>query len=110
MLETLFVAELASPSRCLWIVSPWISDVPLIDNSTGHYDFFSGSDWKTIYLSEVLVELCSRGSQIVVATTDAPTNKPFLETLERRFQERDLIDSLIVTVGSADVEHVKLIV
>ncbi len=110
MLEALFVAELASPSRCLWIVSPWISDVPLIDNSTGHYDFFSGSDWKTIDLSEVLAELCSRGSQIVVATTDAPTNRPFLETLERRFQERDLIDSLIVTVGSADVEHVKLIV
>ena len=110
MLEALFVAELASPSRCLWIVSPWISDVPLVDNSTGHYDFFSGSDWKTVYLSEVLVELCSRGSQVVVATTDAPTNKPFLETLERRFQENDLVDSLIVTLGPADVEHVKLIV
>ena len=38
MLEALFVTELSSPSHCLWVVSPWISDVPLIDNATGDYE------------------------------------------------------------------------
>jgi hypothetical protein len=109
MLEALFVAELASPSHCLWVVSPWISDVPLIDNATGDYDLFLDSDWRKIGLSEVLVELCSRGSQIVVATTDDPSNKPFLETLRRLFYERDLNDRLIVKVGPASIEHRKLI-
>jgi phosphatidylserine/phosphatidylglycerophosphate/cardiolipin synthase-like enzyme len=110
MFEALFVAELASPSQCLWVASPWISDVPLIDNTTGDYQFFADSDWREIPLSEVLVELCLRGSQIVVATTDDPSNKPFLETLKRLFYESELNDRLIVNVGPADIGHRKLIV
>src|SRR4051794_33569017 len=32
VLEFFFLAELLSPSRCLWIVSPWLRDVTLFDN------------------------------------------------------------------------------
>ena len=32
LLQMLFLSELLAPSRCLWLVSPWISDIPVIDN------------------------------------------------------------------------------
>ena len=35
LLAGIFSAELAAPSKCLWLVSPWISDVEIVDNSAG---------------------------------------------------------------------------
>ena len=34
LLQTIFAALLLSPSRNLWLVSPWISDIPVLDNRT----------------------------------------------------------------------------
>ena len=41
LLELLFTAELLLPSRCLWIISPWLSDLDLLDNRS---DAFSSLD------------------------------------------------------------------
>ena len=39
LMQNIFVAELLNPSQKLvWIVSPWVSDVPLIDNRGGNFD------------------------------------------------------------------------
>lgn len=35
VLSSLLVAEIAQPSAELWIVSPWITDLDLLDNRTG---------------------------------------------------------------------------
>lgn len=32
LLQIIFTAELLSSSRCLWIVSPWLRDIPVLDN------------------------------------------------------------------------------
>ena len=32
LLANLFAAELVSPSECIWLVSPWISDIQILDN------------------------------------------------------------------------------
>ncbi len=37
LLQAIFVAELISPSRDIWIISPWISDIPVIDNQTNRF-------------------------------------------------------------------------
>lgn len=38
LLQTMFVAEVVKPGEEIWIVSPWISNVVLIDNRTGSFD------------------------------------------------------------------------
>ena len=38
VLSSLLVAEIAQPSAELWIVSPWITDLDLLDNRTGRFD------------------------------------------------------------------------
>ena len=34
-LQCVFVSEVLVPSTPLWIITPWISDVPIIDNRAG---------------------------------------------------------------------------
>jgi hypothetical protein len=37
LLESLLAVEMLLPSNELWLVSPWISDIPLLDNRAGGY-------------------------------------------------------------------------
>lgn len=39
VLSSLLVAEIAQPSAELWIVSPWITDLDLLDNRAGRFDY-----------------------------------------------------------------------
>ena len=46
LMQNIFVAELLNPSQKLvWIVSPWVSDVRLIDNRGGNFDIVN-PDWR----------------------------------------------------------------
>jgi hypothetical protein len=69
ILQGVFVGELLKPSGELWIVSPWVSDVEIIDNRTGE---FSALDprWtqRQIRLGEVLTALVDRGGRLVLVT------------------------------------------
>ena len=38
LLANLFAAELVSPSECIWLVSPWISNIQIMDNEVGAFD------------------------------------------------------------------------
>jgi hypothetical protein len=84
LLQTLFAGEMVAPSRCMWIVSPWVSDVPILDNRAGGFETFEG-DWPRtrVRLSALLSHLLRRGTQVVVATRHAPHNVEFLERLRR---------------------------
>ena len=37
LLAAMFAAEMVRPSACVWVVSPWISDVGLLDNAAGDF-------------------------------------------------------------------------
>ena len=37
LLESLFAIELLDPGEEIWLVSPWISDIPVLDNRAGSY-------------------------------------------------------------------------
>ena len=54
-LQSLFVAELIRPSRRLWISSPWISDVEIVDNRARQFGTLC-PDWPAtrIRLTRVL--------------------------------------------------------
>ena len=62
LLSSVFLAELLAPSKCLWIVSPWISDVPLIDNSADSIEPLRSFGPRFIRLTEVLVTLAEQGT------------------------------------------------
>lgn len=83
LLQLVFASELLMPSRCLWIVSPWLRDVPVLDNSTGSFLFLC-SDFprSEVRLSRVLRELIDRGTTVVIATRADSGNRQVLDGLQ----------------------------
>lgn len=79
LLQTLFIAELVRPSRQLWIVSPWVGDVPLIDNRAGVLSRFSGR-WEAtqVRLLDILRDLAERGTEVRIVTQEMASNVSFL--------------------------------
>lgn len=69
LLQNVFAAELVSPSRCIWIVSPWISDIPVLDNRAAGFSSLAG-EWERsrIRLSTVLGWLLKAGTTVHIAT------------------------------------------
>lgn len=82
LLQAVFVGEMLAPSRCLWLVSPWVSDIPIIDNRTGAFDALDSS-WgsQALRLGEVLIRSLQIGTTVVIATRPLPHNRPFLSQL-----------------------------
>ena len=109
LLEAIFAAELVRPSKCLWLVSPWISDIPLIDNSTNSFQPLGAWGPRRVRLSEVLLSLALLGSSVVVGTTPDHSNSPFLERVRRLFREQHLDDSLTVDIDRSGKLHEKAI-
>lgn len=96
-LQGLFVAELLAPSQPLWMVTPWISDVPLIDNRTGRFSgLLPDLPQRWIRLSEVLLKHMTRGGTVVIACRPIPHNKSFSGRLERSCAEHGLVPRLRV--------------
>src|SRR5437762_2920552 len=84
LLQNIFVAELLCPSRCLWLVSPWVSDIPIIDNRTNGFLAFE-SRWvrSQITLSQVLIRLMELGTTIHVATRPDAHNMAILDRMRQ---------------------------
>lgn len=87
LLSGLFAAELCAPSKCLWLVSPWISDVELIDNTAGSFDLLTRFGKRPIRLAEILVALAGGGTSIVVGTTSDRHNSWFAKRLRMHAED-----------------------
>jgi len=92
MLQVIFGLELAAPSQRIWIVAPWQSDIPVLDNRSGEFSAV-GPGWplRAIRLSEVLAASLDRGSTATVVMNNDPSNLPMrvaTEELEARYPER----------------------
>jgi hypothetical protein len=119
LLQTVFVSELLSPSRCLWIVSPWLRDVPVLDNSAGAFGSLVPDFPRTfVRLSHVLRELIGRGTSVVVATRKEAGNRQLPDALGAlgtgeavTFCERDmlhakgLVGDAYSLIGSMNLTH-----
>ncbi|GAA3043205.1 hypothetical protein GCM10010464_04130 [Pseudonocardia yunnanensis] len=83
LLQTLFVAELLQPTQELWLISPWISDIAVIDNGHGGFgDLHSEWGARDIRLSEVLAQLMSAGTHVYVEVRPDERNARFLQRLQ----------------------------
>lgn len=75
LLQTLLVTELLDPSSELLVLSPWISDIVIIDNSAGQFkSILPGMPARPIRFTEVLVELARRGSRVRIIMRDDDKN------------------------------------
>ena len=108
LLAGLFSTELCSPSTCLWLVSPWISNVELIDNSTGSFDALARFGRRRIRLAEVLVTLAEAGTHVVVGTTTDSHNTYFLQKLRLLAEDLRLYeDKFTVSIDASERLHTK---
>lgn len=92
LFQTIFAAELLSPSRKLWLTFAWISDVEILDNSARRFAAIE-SDWPAapIRLSQVLGALLSRGSQVRLVIREHGYNEYFiarLRSLKDEFEDQ----------------------
>ena len=84
-LQCIFVSEVLVPSTPLWIVTPWISDVPIIDNRTGRFTgLVPALPPRWIRLGEILEQQLVRGGSLVIACRDVDHNRSFIEQIQRR--------------------------
>lgn len=105
LLQTIFVSELIAPSACLWVVSPWISDIPIINNTTNSFQFLDTSWGRgVVRFSQVLKSLADLGSTIQVATRPDSHNLIFIDRL------RSMANAEKIQIHSVETLHEKGIV
>lgn len=82
-MSNLLVAALLHPEGELFVVSAWISDVPIVDNTAGGFSALE-PDWSTrwITLAEVLAALVKRGVRLRLKTNTTTHNNAFIERLK----------------------------
>ncbi len=107
LLSGIFSAEICSPSKCLWLVSPWISDVELLDNSAGDFDSLTRFGKRGVRLAEVLVTLASHGCHVVVGTTTDGHNVRFLDRIANLAEDLRLERKLTLSIDASENLHTK---
>jgi hypothetical protein len=85
-ISSLFALELLSPSPEIYLISPWIGDVPLLNNSYGQYRSIAPEMTKRwIGLLDLINMLSERGSKVHILTrTNQVQNDSFLRRLSAR--------------------------
>jgi phosphatidylserine/phosphatidylglycerophosphate/cardiolipin synthase-like enzyme len=99
LLQTMFVAEVLQPGEEIWLVSPWISNVVLIDNRAGSFDALN-PEWgrREIRLADVLVTLMNQGAQVHIVTRGEASNDAFRTRIAELAREHCLEDQLSVII------------
>lgn len=81
LIRTALLAQLAASGGEVWLVSAWISDVELVDNTDGAFDYLLGEDPpERCRLSDLLL-LLARGTKVRVVTRPAAANEAFVRRL-----------------------------
>ncbi|MGA4792242.1 phospholipase D-like domain-containing protein DpdK [Nocardia sp. AB354] len=84
MLSTALLVELAHPGDSVWLVSGWITDIEVIDNTQGAFDTLLGDNPPAVCrLSQILSLIADAGARIHVVTRDNAHNRIFAAHLER---------------------------
>ncbi|TDV02653.1 phospholipase D-like domain-containing protein DpdK [Paraburkholderia caballeronis] len=99
LLQTMFVAEVLQPGDEIWIVSPWISNVVLIDNRSGCFDALN-PEWgrREIRLADVLATLMNHGTKVHIVTRSEASNDAFRSRIADVAREHDLEDQLAIHI------------
>lgn len=105
ILEGIFIAELLVPSDSIWLVSPWISDIDILDNRAGQFSSLVPT-WglRRIRLSEVFSQIIKQANVYIVARSDSH-NDPFLQKMRDLGRASDSPGNLKVVIR--DTLHLK---
>ena len=119
LLQIVFAAELLAPSRSVWIVSPWLRDIPVLDNRSA--DFVSLDPRfprGLVRIGAVLASLLERGTQIVIATRPDQQSREVVGALRSAapsgrliYADRDelhakgIVGDSVALVGSMNFTH-----
>lgn len=91
LLQSIFSTELIASSNQIWLVSPWLSDIDILDNRTGAFRTINPSwDFTWISLSRLLVTLMERGSRVSIVTRNAGI--PFVNRIKAQAR-KDLYEN-----------------
>lgn len=82
-LQSVFSAELLHPSKVLYLISPWISDSPILSNHLAQFRVLLPEEVSaTIGLRRILLELDRRGVAVrIVCRPDEQVNRDFAHLL-----------------------------
>lgn len=107
LLQGILISELIKPSRPLWIVSGWVSDIQVIDNTTRQFSSLQ-PDWeqREIRFSEVLCSVAQRGGLVGIVLRDVEHNYEFVRRLQRRHDYK--ASNIFVTMS--EEQHAKGII
>lgn len=95
-LQGLFIGEIMTPSKPMWIVTPWISDVVVIDNRSARFaGLIPDLPHRQIRLVETLLTFLQRGGTLVIACRPDDHNRAFTERLAERSIEAGVGDGLL---------------
>lgn len=105
LLQTVFVAELIAPSASVWLLSPWVTDIAVVDNRGGEISSVApGAPRRELRLTEVLGRMVELGSTVTVVTRrGAEHNLPVLSALRamsnviRLVEDPDLHEKTLLT-------------
>jgi phosphatidylserine/phosphatidylglycerophosphate/cardiolipin synthase-like enzyme len=108
LLQSVLLAELVSPSEIVWLISPWVTDVTILDNRTGAYAGVEPT-WsrRGITLVEALSALLRRGTKIVVATRPDAHNDRFVERMNAAAHATGNSERLLVHQDDRERLHEK---
>jgi len=117
-LNSLFALELLRPSEELYLISPWVSKVPLLDNRFGQFRALAGElDTAVLHLGDILTLLAARGThvRILYRTPANEMTDQFLHSVRdveniairavRDLHEKGLISSHVYVHGSMNFTY-----
>ena len=80
----IIATELVSPSEEFWLVSPWISNVPVLEDTAGRFRQINFAGGERLDLVPFLTFLLEAGTEVTVVTLSNPKNESavFLRELE----------------------------
>lgn len=99
LIALMMVGELVAPGPEVWLVSPWITDVPLLDNRAGSFDAVN-PEWghREIRLADVAVQLMAGGTAVKIITRADEHNAVFLRRLAESAESAAVRELLSVTI------------
>ena len=99
LITLMMVGELVCPGEDVWLVSPWITDVPLLDNKAGSFDAVN-PEWghREIRLTDVAVQLMAGGTAVSIITRPDDHNQAFLKRLQEAADSAAIGNMLTTTI------------
>lgn len=95
VLSMVFAQELLTPSREVFIVAPWISNIAIFDSQLGQYATLN-PEWakREVRLVEVLVAIAANGTALHIHTRPDDHNKTFKRRIVESMTDAGLQDQL----------------